>query len=99
MFVKFYQYRIKSKNLKKWKDINDKTKALFEKKYNVDSQRLIKKEDKFINIIEMDHYKSKEDYLKIKDEMDKDRQVNSLFLEFIEIVFRRKLLEDEYETI
>lgn len=99
MFVKLYKYKIRTRDFQKWKKINDAAQRLYEKYGGGDSERLVMKEGAFTQIIELDRYQSKRDFLKITKRVDTDPKIDALFKEFLGVVVKRAIHRDEFEAV
>ena len=99
MFVRVYRYEINKCDLQKWKKINDAARRIYKKYGGGNSKRLIRKDGDFIRVIEMDHYKSKEDFLKIVKQVDKDEKIDGIFKDFLTTVHQKRISEEECETV
>jgi hypothetical protein len=99
MFVKVYRYRIRKHNFEKWKKINDAARNIYRKYGCGNSQCLISKEGKLITVLELDYYNSRRDFLRITGLVDADLLIKSLFSEFMRVVYRKHITEEEFETV
>lgn len=99
MFIKVYRYKIKKSDFQKWKKNNDAARRLYRKYGGGNSKRLFKKDGNFISVVELDHYKSKKDFLKITKQVDRDPKTDALFQEFLGYVHNTKFIEEEFETV
>ena len=94
MFVKIYSYKIKKKYLPKWKNIQRSAKTIYRKHGDpVKWTYLLDRKEEFVTIIEISSYLSKKDFLKIKKEVDNDKEIGKLFNKFLEIVYKNKIVE------
>lgn len=99
MFVKLYRYKIKSKDFPKWKKIINIAGKIYRKHGKNKWTLLTKKEKGLITIIELGYYKSKNAFIAIKNKVDNDEAINSLFNEFLDVVHEKKIIEDEFKAI
>ena len=99
MFVKLYQYAINKKDVHKWKVIlNDATKIYRKHGSCKKPLLLLKKEGKFMKIIEINQYRSKTEFKTIKNHVDQDKAVTKIYKEFISIVHGHRVAEEDFET-
>ena len=98
MFVKIYRYKLKRTNLQKWKKNNDTVGKIY-KRYCGEFKRLIKRDKKFVHVVEIGFYKSKSEFKRIIKKFDNDPKVNVLFKEFLSLIHNSKFSEEEFETV
>lgn len=98
MFVKLYKYQIRRADLQKWEKINNAANKIYEHYGRVDFETLLRKEKYYIEVIELNRYASKNIFQKIIKEVDKDRRITKLYASFLKLVYKNKILEDEFET-
>jgi hypothetical protein len=99
MFVKLYKYKIRTRDFQKWRKINDAAQRLYAKYGGGGWERLVMKEGHFTQIIELNRYKSKQDFLKITKQVDADPRIDVLFKEFLDLVVRKTIRRDELEAV
>jgi len=94
VFVKLYNYKIKIKDLPKWKNIQRSVKAIY-RKYGdpIKWTYLIDRKEEYVTITEISSYFSRKDFLRIKKEVDNDKEISKLFNKFLEIVHRKKIVD------
>ncbi len=99
MFVKVYKYKIKKRNLRKWKNNNDSARKVYKKYGGGNSQRLLSKKGNWINILEIDHYESKNDFIKITKKVEEHPKIKFLLEEFLKIIHNGHFSQEEFETV
>ena len=99
MFIKVYKYKIRKHDFKSWKKINDAARTLYKKYGSGNSKRLIRKYGEFIYVVELDSYKSKKDFGRILKQVNKDKKITALYHEFLNIIYQKRIYEEEFKTI
>ncbi|MBL7055364.1 hypothetical protein ISS07_00450 [Candidatus Woesearchaeota archaeon] len=99
MFAIAYRYKIKSEDLSKWKKINYGAKKIYEKFGSYRVEKLVKKEKKLLSILEIEFYKSRDDYEKIKQKVKGNEQRNNFLKEFISFVYRKRVDIEEFDVL
>ncbi len=99
MFIKLYKYKIRSRDFQKWKKINNAARTIYKKYGGGNSERLVVKEGPWTQIIELDRYTSKKEFLKITRLVDKDSKIDALFTEFLDLVHKKTIYRDEFTTV
>ena len=98
MFVKIYSYCLKSKDLKAWKVINSAATKKYKKAGLIKSARLLTKEGKKVQVIEIDFYTSKKSFNAAAKTLKSDKELERLFKEFLKIAPKNKVTENELEV-
>ena len=99
MFIKIYQYDVKRNFFQKWKKNNNAARNIYRKYGGGNWQRLIQKNGNLVHVIELDVYRSKQQFKKIAQRVDENPKIHELFKEFINLIKNKRYTEGEFENV
>jgi len=99
MFIKMDIYKSKKIDFHAWKEINKAAKKIYEEYGKMDVEILLSKTGRFIQITELNRYKSKVDFRKIMNKVNDDKRVADLFNKFLKLIYKKKFIENEFEAV
>ena len=99
MFIKMYRYKIKKKDFQKWEKIVNGANKVYREYGGKKWMKFTRKEKDIIAIMEMGFYPAKVYYKKMIKKVDKDPRIKRLFSEFLKLVNRSDIEEEEFELL
>lgn len=99
MFVKTYRYRISKQDFKEWKRITDRSNKMYQGYGAIGLQRFARKGERFIDVVEVGYFASKRNFRALEARINADPRIRSLFDEFLKLVGRTGIIEEEFEVV
>jgi len=100
MFVKVYRYKVKESDFEESQRIS-KDADLIYASYGMDKEpvALYKKSNDLVEVLLIEFYNSKKDYEVLINSVNKDHRIRKLWDSFIELVHKKEIKEEEFETM
>ena len=99
MFVKKYQFQIKSNDSEKYLGINKLAEKIYKKSGLIKTEVNLTKTGNLTDIELLEYYESRDLFEKTLEKVNKDKEIKRLWKEFMKLVVDKKITDDSFETI